>query len=64
MQTCHNFVNDQCTQEAGIQTVASSEKEEHHFTEEEALNHNFNFPLQTMQDVEKRWKQAEQNCKY
>ena len=59
MQNCHNFVNDQCTQEAGTQTVSSSEKEEHHFAEEEALNHNLHSLLQTMQDVNKRWHQAE-----
>ena len=58
MQNCHNFVNDQCTQGAGTQTVSSSEKEEHHFTKEEALNHNFHSLLQTMQDVEKRCEQA------
>ena len=42
------FLNDQCTQEAGTQTVSSSEKEEHHFTEQEALNHSLHSPLQNV----------------
>ena len=30
MQNCLNFVNDQCTQEAGTQTNSSSKKEKDH----------------------------------
>ena len=59
MQNCHNLNNNQCTQEAETQTVSSNEKEEHTFSKEEALNHNLHSPLQTMQDVNKRWEQVE-----